>query len=134
MDFGKLVKTLVSERGAGMVIASKIHHDLSRDAAALSDPPRFVTVIRSRRWHLKMFEQAQFRYERLRAVELVKELGDTSACREIVRVLVSYDPSSQILLLAVDESHSPNRYCFTPFRAVLPKTIEMPEKIEVLHD
>lgn len=37
MDFGKLVRTLIQDRGAGMVIASKVHHDiLKKDAAAAS--------------------------------------------------------------------------------------------------
>ncbi len=132
MDFGKLVRTLVADRGAGMVIASKVHHDmLQRDAAVLDHLPRFVTVIRSKRWHLKMFEQVQFRYERMRAIDLVKELGDSSACREIVRALTTYDPKTQILLLAVDESKTPARYCFTPYRAVLSGgNVEVPDKIE----
>ena len=132
MDFGKLVRTLIQERGAGMVIASKVHHDIVKETATGKSLPRFVTVIRSMRWHMGMFEKSDFRYERLRAVDLVKELGDTPSCREIVRTLTVYDPHSQILFLAVDESHDPHRYCFTPFRATLQGgRVEVPEAIEI---
>lgn len=132
MDFGKLVRTLIQERGAGMVIASKVHHDMLKEATKGGAVPRFVTVIRSQRWHLGMFEKAVFRYERLRAVDLVKELGDSSSCREIVRILTTYDPTTQILFLAVDDSQTPHRYCFTPFRAVLEGgRVEVPKIIKV---
>ena len=133
MDFGKLVRTLVAERGTGMVISSKVHHDnMQKDATDIENNGRFVVVIRSQKWHLKMFETTEFTYERLRAIELVEELGDSDACREIVRALVSYDPHTQILFLAVDESHTPSRYCFTPFRSTLQGDIKVPKVIEVV--